>query len=73
MQVPPHEMVAAQRAYEAYCKYTGNKSLVTGDQLPVWDNLKGEIKNAWHFAAKAAANVYAMKDDVFFKIGVTPS
>ncbi len=65
--VPSHEMLAAQKAYEAYCIYTGNKSLITGDQLPKWDDLKGEIKNAWHSAAKAASDVYAMQNDTFFK------
>ena len=43
-------MVAAQTAYEAYCEYTGWKSLATGADLPKWENLPGNIKNAW-FAA----------------------
>ncbi len=58
MMVPEHEMEAAQKAYEAYCSYTGNKSLVTGDDLPKWSDLPGQICNAWHSAAKAAGMVY---------------
>ena len=47
-------MSAARAAYEAYCNYTGGRSLVTGDLLPTWINLKPEIKNAWLCAARAA-------------------
>jgi hypothetical protein len=46
-------MVAAQTAYEAYCNYTGWKSLATGCDLPKWSDLPGNIKNAW-FAALSA-------------------
>ena len=44
-------MMAARRGYENYCKYTGGKSAVTGDLLPSWDNLPGNIVNAWFAAA----------------------
>ena len=47
-------MMTAKAAYEAYCGYTGGKSLVTGDPLPDWIYLPSEIKNAWHTAVKAA-------------------
>ena len=40
-------------AYEAYCESNGCKSLVSGDRLPGWDELKDEIKTAWDAAAKA--------------------
>lgn len=40
-------------AYDAYCKSTGGVSLVSGAKLPVWDELKPEIKSAWEAAADA--------------------
>lgn len=44
-------MRAAELGYEAYSAYTGGRSLVTGDLLPMWRDLPGEIKNAWFAAA----------------------
>lgn len=46
-------MRLAQKAYEAYCNYTGWKSAVTGDALPQWNELPGGVINAWFAAAKA--------------------
>lgn len=43
-------MRVAQKGYESYCSYAGNKSVVTGDDLPAWNDLPGEVNNAW-FAA----------------------
>lgn len=43
-------------AYEAYCCKTGWKSLVSGAQLPSWDELKQEIRDAWEAAAMAVKN-----------------
>jgi hypothetical protein len=40
-------------AYDAYCAATGGVSLISGDKLPTFPNLKGEIQNAWVAAAKA--------------------
>jgi len=40
-------------AYEAYCKATGGKSLISGDELPAWEALKPEIQNAWTQAGLA--------------------
>ena len=40
-------------AYDAYCESTGGVSLISGAKLPVWDELKAEIKTAWEAAAKA--------------------
>lgn len=40
-------------AYDAYCAHTGGKSLVTGDKLPDWNDLKQEIRDAWQAAANA--------------------
>lgn len=33
--------------YDAYCRQTGGKSLVTGDALPPFEALRQEIKDAW--------------------------
>lgn len=45
--------VLGKIAYEAYCKYSDNKSLVTLCKLPKWDELDNRIKEAWEAAAKA--------------------
>ena len=39
-------------AYDGYCAHTGGKSLITGDQLPPFEELKTEIQLAWMAAAK---------------------
>lgn len=43
----------AKTAYDAYCKATGGKSLVTGDLLPDFWHLKPEIMDAWYEAGNA--------------------
>lgn len=48
-------MKAARRGYEAYCGYTGCKSAVTGEPLPIWESLPGAVKNAWFAAATGIA------------------
>ena len=40
-------------AYTAYCEQTGNKSLVTGCELPEWSELKSSIRDAWIASAIA--------------------
>jgi len=47
------EEKVAKKAYEAYCLYTDNKSLVTGDDLPTWENLPLNIRSAWDASAQA--------------------
>ena len=47
----------AQLAYEAYCRHTQWKSLVSGAQLPEWVLLKPEIQDAWRAAADAVLNL----------------
>lgn len=42
-----------QIAYEAYCAQTDWKSLVSGQPLPQWSEVKEEIKLAWEAAAMA--------------------
>lgn len=46
-------------AYEAYCEKTGWKSLVTGADLPGWDLLKPEIRDAWNASAQAISDQLA--------------
>lgn len=43
----------AQIAYEAYCNHTGWKSLATGDNLPEWNTLPQNIRDAWEAAVDA--------------------
>jgi len=45
-----------KRGYEGYCKQSDNKSLVTGAELPKWEELKLEIQDAWISAADAVLN-----------------
>jgi len=47
-----------QIAYESYCLATGGKSLVTGEQLPSWEDQSPEIQSAWHAAGAAAGEAY---------------
>jgi hypothetical protein len=52
-------MKVAQKGYESYCRYTGNKSVVTGDDLPAWNDLPGEVNNAWCAAADEIIDLLA--------------
>lgn len=44
-------------AYDAYWGHTGGKSLATGDDLPMWEDLPLEIQDAWRVAADAVLAV----------------
>jgi hypothetical protein len=44
-------MKMAKVGYESYAAYTGNKSAVTGDDLPTWEELPGNVCNAWFASA----------------------
>ncbi len=44
----------AQKAYESYCAYTEWKSVVTGDDLPQWEELPNKVKFAWLAAMTGA-------------------
>lgn len=46
-------LMYAQTAYEAYCKHTNWKSLATGQDLPTWEKLPQNIKDAWCASAHA--------------------
>lgn len=43
----------AQKLYEAYCEHTGWKSIVTGSDLPKWNDLDRKIQDAWRAVEKA--------------------
>ena len=56
----------AKIAYEGYTKSTNNKSLISGVELPPFDELKPEIKEAWSQSAIAVAlelGIYVTKED----------
>lgn len=44
-----------QIGYDAYCKFTDNKSLVSGAELPTFDKLQVRIQEAWEKAGQAVA------------------
>lgn len=48
-------MTVGQVGYERYCDCSGGKSLVTGQELPKWEDLKEEIRAAWEAACNAAS------------------
>lgn len=53
MELTSEHYRRAEIAYNAYCKQTGGKSLVTGDTLPAFADLRGAIKDAWAAVAIA--------------------
>ena len=52
----------AQTAYEAYCEFTGWKSIVTGQDLPEWEKLPQTIKDAWCASAHAILRRRALNE-----------
>lgn len=48
-------------AYKGYCYSSNYKSLISGQQLPSWENLPDNIKEAWN-AAAAEVEKEAMYD-----------
>lgn len=40
-------------AYAGYCAASDGKSLVSGAELPSWENLPEEIRTAWRASADA--------------------
>lgn len=50
-------------AYDAYFKFSGEKSLISGASLPTFDAQKQEIKDAWEAAARAAVNEFIDQKD----------
>ena len=42
-----------QVAYEGYAEHAGWNSLISGAQLPPWDNQSAEVQQAWQAGAEA--------------------
>ena len=47
----------AKTAYDAYCKFTGGVSLISGEKLPEFEVLRQEIRDAWWAAASAVSTM----------------
>lgn len=45
-----------QIGYEGYCDRSDGVSLVSGEQLPGWDDLSPVIAEAWEAAAQAVVS-----------------
>ena len=58
------EQEYGQVAYEAYAFTTGNKSLVSGAELPGWSKLDPRIQQAWNVAAASAIDAARQNGDV---------
>jgi len=46
------QQITGKKLYENYCEFTNNKSLISGDQLPVWEDLPEKVRGAWNFSCK---------------------
>ena len=57
MSTPDAVKSIGQVAYEAYSDRADGMSLVSGQQLPDWDDLSPVIAEAWEAAASAVAQV----------------
>lgn len=51
----------AEIAYNAYRAHTGGVSLISGDKLPDFDQLKPQIQDAWEAAAFAVVEQEAVR------------
>ncbi len=47
MELTPKHYGLGKIGYDAYCKQTGGKSLISGDPLPEFKALKPAIQDAW--------------------------
>ncbi len=59
MELTTEHYRRAKVAYQAYCKQTGGKSLITGDVLPTFEALRAQLKDAW----AAVAIALSLDDD----------
>lgn len=48
--------------YEAYRQSSGGKSLISGQDIPSFENLKPEIQKAWQAAGEAVAAAVGRAD-----------
>jgi len=46
--------------YEAYCMFSGGKSLITGATLPPFSETPEPVQKAWHFSAKKIIEEYQL-------------
>lgn len=51
MELTSDHYSLGKTAYDAYCKQTGGKSLISGAPLPPFEGLNQSIKDAWAAAA----------------------
>lgn len=58
------EKTLGQIGYEAYCKTTGWKSLVSGADLPPYEALNGSIQDAWEKAGQGVAAAVGRADAI---------
>jgi hypothetical protein len=54
-------MTSGQIGYEAYARFTGGKTF-DGRQMPKWDELPANIKDAWDAAATSIKAGAVMAD-----------
>ena len=52
------EKTMGQVGYEAYGESSSGKSLISGQPLPDWEDLKTTIQDAWEHSADAVINTY---------------
>lgn len=52
MEAENSDFFLGRIAYEAYCKTTGWKSAVTGDDLPQFRDVPEAVQNGWIAAAQ---------------------
>lgn len=53
----------AEMAYNTYRRTSNGKSLVTGQLIPVWENLPITIRDAWFAAIEAVIESYNREFD----------
>lgn len=58
-------------AYEAYCGFTGFKSLVSGQPLPAWHTLRVDIQKAWLCSAEAVRDELRSRVSSCFHRGIS--
>lgn len=52
MTTQSNDQFLGRTAYEAYVTQTGGVSLVSGEQLPLWEDLDDSMQTAWIAAAR---------------------
>ena len=60
----------AKVGYERYCAHANWKSLVTGDDLPPFDELSSNIQRAWLHATRAILKVEEKMDKKKYSVSI---